>query len=74
MHKYEFYGEWDNCDFYWNTSIDNKNIEIKSEEPIENINSKNTNTEIKKNVYELVQTPINKNNYYRYKINNKKKL
>ena len=43
MHKYEFYGEWDNCDFYWDTKNTNYiPVEVKTELPD---NSDNNNDE-----------------------------
>jgi hypothetical protein len=75
MHKYAFYGVWDDCDFYWNSnsSIDYKNIEIKNDD---NTNIENTNDDIK-NIQETNQTQIQKQikkNYDRKKnkINYKK--
>jgi len=29
MHKYEFYGTWDDCDFYWDSHVDFSNEELK---------------------------------------------
>jgi hypothetical protein len=72
MHKYEFYGVWDDCDFYWNSSVDLKTeqpiINRNIEEPIENTNVKNTNTDIKKNLHKLTPKKVHKNNYYKYKV------
>jgi hypothetical protein len=60
MHKYEFYGTWNNCDSYWDNSIDNENAEITTgnptDKPTENSNEQYVNVEIKviqekKNIY-----------------------
>jgi hypothetical protein len=52
MHKYEFYGNWDNCDFYWDSPIQNIDAQIKNENKTEEstINS----NEIKKYANEKI--------------------
>jgi hypothetical protein len=73
MHKYEFYGTWDDCDFYWDTQNDIKDEELKRY--IQSRTTSDINTSNKEPVKNIIfnATKINVYNFHQNKKYKKQK-